>query len=182
LPTGSGTFRSISQDDFRGQGNEQIRLAILFKVLRQVWLIATFIVAVLGFAAAIALGIWASRSGRPNLPDYIEVRDSPGKSFKAALLNWSGGGGISPYCNSSVAVAPLEASQEDLSRVEFVVFEDEDCDNFISNENSPKIEWVSDSDLRIVFSIKRAEISLRSVRLRRLDASRKVAIQFEIRE
>ena len=95
---------------------------------------------------------------------------SPNGSMKAVVVVRAGGGGISPYCNSSVYVVP---SANAPLGPEFTVF-DGDCVTF--QEFDQDVAWVSDQSLRIGLSALSGKMTFRGT-----DKSGQVRVDFVLR-
>jgi hypothetical protein len=79
---------------------------------------------------------------------------------------------------------PAGASRQSLGDERFHVYFGA-CDSFAPNvrrevERSPRVEWTAADEVRVTFSIFRSLIAPAEVKLRRLDASRSVHVQFVI--
>lgn len=129
----------------------------------------------------LGLGVVAFGFGRflPSADDhYIGLVPSPSGHMKAAHITRSGGGGISPYCSESIAVVPTTAAEAEILREELEVYSSDDCDSFADHRLSPIIEWLSETRLRITFSTRRTAATMKSIKLKKQDASGRVAIEF----
>jgi len=60
----------------------------------------------------------------------------------------------------------------------FNVYSSTDCDTFADQSPSPVVEWISDTTLKISFSINGTSASMRTVLLRKQDASGQVGVEF----
>lgn len=109
---------------------------------------------------------------------YINFYPSPSGSVKAALIIRDGGGAISPHCSETIIISPATASDEEILMEELEVYSSSDCSTFSDHTPSPVIEWLSDTKLKIAFSLNGTAASMKSVKLRKQDASGHVAIEF----
>jgi hypothetical protein len=118
----------------------------------------------------------------PSGDHYIDFHPSPSGHMKAAFIGRAGGGGISPYCDEAIAVAPTAVVEEELMTGKFDIFSSGDCGRFADHSPSPTIEWVSNEKLKVSFSIKGTAKSMRSVQLRGRDLSGYIGIEFKAHE
>src|SRR3954463_257090 len=110
-----------------------------------------FVLFVLAFAGLIALAYLFSFGPRASqaygAPDFSKSFVAPDGRMRAMLLNYNGGGAISPYCYDVVSVLPASAPDAQAGHERFEVFSGE-CDSFELNEairtieKSPIIEWL----------------------------------------
>ena len=116
-------------------------------------------------------------------PDYVSYLPSPDGSMKVATSTWEGGGAISPYCNVRVTVVPADATPAAASAEAMTVFEGE-CGTFgVENgvaENSPNAVWQDARTLKVFVSIADTVPAAASIKLRRQDASGRVAVTFDV--
>jgi len=112
---------------------------------------------------------------------HVNLKSSPSGLMKAALISRFGGGAISPYCTEAIAVAPSTATETMIMTEKFEIFSSNECDTFSDYSPSPVVEWVSDTKLKVSFSINRTAAFMRTVRLKKQDASGRVSIEFTIR-
>jgi hypothetical protein len=115
-------------------------------------------------------------------PDRLQLYPSPDGKYQAELLSWAGGGGLSPYCNQTLIVFPASVSLKQVQRDRRYEVYSGECDDFADHSPSPKITWRSDRALDILFSINRTAASSRSVKLRKLDATGNVKLEFAAKE
>lgn len=90
---------------------------------------------------------------------------SPDKRYKAILFSEYGGGAMSPYCFDYVSVVPASLGIEKSSEKKFHVYEG-GCHSFGTfgkkhnglpvMENAPLLNWVSASELEVVFDKNKA--------------------------
>ncbi|WP_143540344.1 hypothetical protein [Rhizobium chutanense] len=108
---------------------------------------------------------------------------SPNGSFKAVLTTWTSGGAISPYCYDRLTVVPVGVPTDKTSASDMAVFEAE-CATFALRdgmiENSPSITWEGDEKLKVKFSISGSALEPATVKLRKQDASGRIAVGFEV--
>jgi hypothetical protein len=112
---------------------------------------------------------------------YVNIESSPSGYMKAALISRSGGGAISPYCTEAIAVALSAATEKEIMTQEFEIYSSNECDTFSDHSPSPVVEWVSDTKLKVSFSINKTAASMKTVQLKKRDASGQVSIDFTIR-
>jgi hypothetical protein len=152
-------------------------------LVRIVRITGTTFILLLAIIGGITVVIWfvPKNPPTPRAPDGIRFSPSPDAKFKAALLTFAGGGALSPYCYEKVSIVPAAATDHDAAEDRFEVYSGP-CDSFSSTNNiieqSPKLEWLSDTELRITISINSTAMGLRAVRLKKQDASRKVRVAF----
>lgn len=107
---------------------------------------------------------------------------SPSGAFKAVLTTWTGGGAGSSYCNDRLTVVPVGTPPDKASASDMAVFEAE-CASFALrndiSENSPIVSWEGDDRLKVKFSTTETGLQLATVKLRKQDASGRVAVEFE---
>jgi hypothetical protein len=133
--------------------------------------------------ATILFWFWRYTRSGEDKPEVVTFTASPNGSYKAALATWAGGGGISPYCYNRLTVVPAGASPDESIARDRVVFEAE-CDSFAAPNgkigNSPAVRWESDQKLKVTFSILGSALHPAAVKLRKQDASGRIAIDFEV--
>ena len=141
------------------------------------------VIGVLAVIGCVAIFRFVLPSTKKDKPDSVAVTPSPSGSYKAVLTTWAGGGGISPYCYNRLTVIPTAATTNSESATAMAVFEGE-CATFpLRNgavENSPSIHWESDTKLKVRFSINGTALFPATVKLRKQDASGRVAIEFGV--
>ncbi|GGD74556.1 hypothetical protein [Caballeronia grimmiae] len=115
-------------------------------------------------------------------PDGLKSLTSPSGQFQAILLTWAGGGGISPYCNEALLVTPSSKSQQQAELEKRYEVYSSECGEFADHSPSPKITWRSDDVLSVTFSINTTAAGPTNVRLKKIDASGRVRIEFEAKE
>lgn len=106
----------------------------------------------------------------------VSSQPSPNGKWKAVWRR-GGGGAWSQSCQSDIYVAPASVPDDKVHlSVAYLVFSS-DCDLF-GDHNGSKVEWLSDTDLKIEFSTTGyAE----PVTLRGRDVSQTVRISFSVR-
>jgi hypothetical protein len=144
------------------------------------WILATVGAVVIGLyliAAGLVTAIPGGKSDR-----YVSVVLSPNRKFKAAQITYAGGGAISPYCENTVLVVPASIPDDVAEREKrYEVFSAE-CDTFADHSRSPKVEWISDSSLKITFSINSTALTGHKVSLKKIDTSGSVGLNFVAHE
>jgi hypothetical protein len=157
--------------------------------MRLVRIIAKIVVIALAFVGAVSLVPYTAPKGAAKAPFGGDVSvhfiPSPDASMKAALVYYTGGGAISPYCSIVVSVLPDTGSETDAQDKKFTVFTGE-CAGFAVRNgavlNSPIIEWVSNTTLRITSSINATMLTPVTVTMKKRDASGRVTLQYEAHE
>jgi len=109
---------------------------------------------------------------------FVKALSSPSGKYKAIVFTNAGGGAISPSCFQRISVAPASIKESEVERMPQHEVYSGPCDSFTNHEPSPKVQWTSDSSLRIEFSINETAISPSQVRLKKVDASNSVAVSF----
>lgn len=110
---------------------------------------------------------WSINRLFPDQPTLASI--SPNGSLKALLVVRAGGGGLSPYCNSSVYVVP---TAEALPMPDDIVFRG-DCVTL--QEFKKQVTWLSDGILQITVPVLLSDMYFRSV-----DKSRRVRVLFAV--
>jgi hypothetical protein len=147
----------------------------------------TALLMLLAIIGGITVTIWLVPKGHraEPAPDHIKFLASPGAKFKAAVLTFAGGGALSPYCYEKVSIIPAAATGHDAAESRFEIYS-RPCDSFAPRnsiiEQSPKLDWLSDDELRITISINRTAISPAAVRLKKQDASGNVRVEFLVHD
>jgi hypothetical protein len=152
------------------------------KLLRLLLRTAVIALSLIGAFNVLVFVLHKTSSSSTLPPDEHRSFPSPDGSYRAELLTWAGGGGLSPYCNEAVLVVPIsvDVKQTDLiSRYE--VYSGQ-CGSFADHSFSPKIAWESGNILHISFSINSTVVSAASVRLKKTDATGAVKIDFNAHE
>jgi hypothetical protein len=106
---------------------------------------------------------------------------SPDGKYKAMLLIEAGGGAGSGYCDTQVLIIPESYDERiaALKRNRYEVYSG-GCDELPGHDGSPKLEWVSDNNLKITLSINSSAQEPEDVRLRKLDDSQQVRVTFVV--
>ena len=150
-------------------------------MLKGLFYIVIVMLAVVGFATILWFAL-PSTSMKENKPDYVSLTPSPNGNYKAVLSTWAGGGAISPYCYDRLTVVPTGVPANSESASDMAVFESE-CATFPLRdgaiENSPSIHWESDTRLKVKFSIDATARLPATVKLRKQDASGRIAVEFD---
>jgi hypothetical protein len=114
-------------------------------------------------------------------PDHIKFVGSPDGKLKAAVLTFAGGGALSPFCYEKVAIIPASATDHEVTDNRFEVYSGP-CHGFAPRndiiEPSPRLDWLSDTALRITISINATAVQPIKVDMKKQDASGKVRIEF----
>jgi hypothetical protein len=130
------------------------------------------------------VGFVRHKSGPPEepKPDARQSFPSPDGSFRADLLTWAGGGGISPYCSQALLVVPMSV---DVKKADpdsrYQVYAGQ-CDSFADHSFSPKISWMPGHVLHVSFSINSTAALATSVTLKKVDTTGTVRVEFDARE
>ncbi|MBK5183248.1 hypothetical protein [Paraburkholderia domus] len=127
--------------------------------------------------------VWhTSKGSEEPPPDARHSFPSPDGNYRAELLTWAGGGGISPYCHQALLVVPasVDVGQAGLAS-RYTVYTGE-CDDFSDHGFSPKIVWMSSTALHVSFSINSTATLPATVRLKKIDVTGTVRVEFEARE
>ncbi|AUG42043.1 hypothetical protein CXP47_19895 [Pseudomonas chlororaphis] len=138
-----------------------------------------FVLAAIGLFTVLKHGV-ILLIGMIDDPDdlYTQVYPSPSGRYSAALVSRSGGGAIAPFCSDEVLVFnSLLDVEEAINSNNYQVYLGE-CDSFLDHAPSPKVQWVSDSELRVGFALGGARMFSRNVNLRGTDASGNVQVRF----
>jgi hypothetical protein len=151
--------------------------------MRIVRIIGATLIIMLAVIGGITVIVWLLPRNHPAppAPDHIRFFASPGEKFKATVLTFAGGGALSPYCYEKVSIVPAAATDRDTAESRFEIYSGP-CDGFAPRndviEQSPKLNWLSDTELRITISINQTAITPVEVRLKKQDASGKVRVEF----
>ena len=117
----------------------------------------------------------------PPAPDHVKYVGSPDGKLKAAVLTFAGGGALSPCCYRKVLIVPVAATDQEVADSRFEVYSGP-CDGFAPRndiiEPSPRLDWLSDTALRITISINATAVQPTKVDMKKQDASGKVRIEF----
>ncbi|PDT02135.1 hypothetical protein CO666_21530 [Rhizobium chutanense] len=153
-------------------------------MIRNGFRIVTAVLAVVGFGTVLLLLLgFALDGGSMGEADGATFVTSPNGSFKAVLTTWTSGGAISPYCYDRLTVVPVGVPTDKTSASDMAVFEAE-CATFALRdgmiENSPSITWEGDEKLKVKFSISGSALEPATVKLRKQDASGRIAVGFEV--
>jgi hypothetical protein len=132
----------------------------------------TAIVVGLAFLAYSVLRALDGFAGPPQSLTYIL---SPDGRLKAVTALEAGGGGIPPYCIKSISVVSAGASDQDAAQEQFLVFAG-DCDS------RPVVEWLSNTGLRITFSLNHRAANPNRFSLKGRDMSGMVTVAFVVTE
>jgi hypothetical protein len=156
--------------------------------MRLVRIIGKILVIAFALVGAISLVLYlVPKAAKPPFGGDVHVRffPSPDASMKAALVSYFGGGGISPYCWTVVSILPDIGSETDAQDKKFTVFTG-GCDGFAVRNgailNSPIVEWLSNTALKITSSINATMLTPATVTMKKRDASGRVTIQYEAHE
>ncbi|MCU1752117.1 hypothetical protein [Pseudomonas sp. 6D_7.1_Bac1] len=109
---------------------------------------------------------------------YIKLYPSPGGGSTAALVSYSGGGGLSPYCYDEIVIFNKTMDvQVAIKDREYQVYS-AGCASFSDRSNSPKIEWTLDSKVRVEFALGRSSLDARKVVMKGVDKTGSVRVEF----
>lgn len=147
----------------------------LLRGLRRTMLIALSLV---GAYTAIVFVIHKTSSSAVPAPDGLQSFPSPDGSYRAELLTWAGGGGLSPYCSQALLVVPTSADVKQADLVSRYEVYSGQCDSFADHSFSPKIVWESGNVLHVSFSINSTFTSAASVKLKKTDTTGAVKVEF----
>jgi hypothetical protein len=144
------------------------------------WILATVGAVVTGLYFIAAGLVTAIPGVKPDR--YVSTVLSPNGKFKATKITYTSGGAISPHCDDTILVMPA-ANPDDVAEREkrHEVFSAE-CDSFADHNSSPKVEWISDGNLQITFSINSTALTPNKVSLKKIDASGSVRVNFVAHE
>lgn len=115
-------------------------------------------------------------------PDAVQSFPSPDGRYHAKLFTWAGGGGISPYCQQALLVVPASADIEQASFDSIYEVYSSDCDAFGDHNFSPKIVWTTGDALHVSFSINSTAAFPATVKLKKVDTTGVVRVEFDARE
>lgn len=153
-------------------------------MIRSGFRVVTAVFAVVGLCTALFLLLgFALNRGNAGEADGATFVTSPSGSFKAVLTTWTSGGAISPYCYNRLTVVPVGAPPEKTSASDMAVFEAECATFALRNdiiENSPSVSWEGDEKLKVKFSVSGTNQEPATVKLRKQDASGRIAVEFEV--
>jgi len=109
---------------------------------------------------------------------YIELHPSPSGGAVAALVSYSGGGGLAPYCYDEIvifnSVLDVRAAIKEKKYQVYSAL----CASFSGGGNSPKLEWVLDSKVRVEFALGDSEFDVRNVVMKGVDETGGVHVEF----
>jgi hypothetical protein len=131
-----------------------------------------------GAYTAIVFVIHKTSSSAVPAPDGLQSFPSPDGSYRAELLTWAGGGGLSPYCSQALLVVPTSADVKQADLVSRYEVYSGQCDSFADHSFSPKIVWESGNVLHVSFSINSTFTSAASVKLKKTDTTGAVKVEF----
>lgn len=155
--------------------------------MKLVVIVGKLVVIALALIGAFSLLVLAKKNEAAPYGGDAHVRFflSPDSSMKAALVTYAGGGAISPYCWSQVSVVPSSGSEAEAQDKKFAVFTG-GCDGFSVRdgrvEPSPRVEWLSNSELKVTSSINSTLLTPATVTMKKRDASGRVTIRYEAHE
>ncbi|MDN7180719.1 hypothetical protein M0D69_22505 [Caballeronia sp. SEWSISQ10-4 2] len=151
----------------------------LLRWLRRIIVIALSLVGMYGVMGFVLHKIKTTEEPKP---DALQSFPSPDGRYRAELLTWAGGGGISPYCHQALLVVPASVDAGQASPASKYGVYSGECDDFADHGFSPKIAWMSSNALRVSFSINSTAALPATVRLRKIDATGTVRVEFDARE
>jgi hypothetical protein len=141
-------------------------------------------ISILGFSGYVVVPIL-----RPVLvPPPGHAFLSPDGKYKAVYVLDAGGGAGGGYCLAQVLIVPASYNERmaplDRNRWRWDVEKYEvffgPCDSFPDHTGSPKLEWISDNNLKIALSIQSTGLMPHDFRLRGVDDSRQVRVTFVV--
>ena len=150
-------------------------------MIRNVLLSVVGLFALIGLVISALLGWTAYVQWRPEQPVF--VKEIPHGQFKAVQLTYASGSALTggAICVNKVSVLPTSADAAQATSARFNIFV-ANCASFADHSPSPKIEWLSDSSLRITAAINDTVLSLAPLTVRSLDASGTIRLQLEAHE
>jgi hypothetical protein len=120
-------------------------------------------------------------------PEVTFSFPSQNGKYNAVILGFAGGGGLSPYCCDKVLVIPSSVDWREAYRTpnkyksgegRYEIFTKQ-CDSFRDQTGSTKpMNWITDNELQITFSINSSAIFTEDVHLRKLDDSKQVNVKY----
>jgi hypothetical protein len=113
---------------------------------------------------------------------FAKVISSPNGKYKAVVISEAGGGGLSPYCNERIAIAPSIVENSTIELASTYNVYSGVCDTFANHEASPELKWLSDSSLQIAISINTTAMYPRQISLKKMDASKEILVSFLVHE
>lgn len=113
-------------------------------------------------------------------PDWVNTFPSPDGRYRAELLTWAGGGGISPYCVNVLLVVPSSADAGQAGFASKYEVYSGDCDNLFDPSLSSKITWTTGNDLHVSLSINGTAAFPATVKLKKTDTTGAVRVAFDI--
>jgi hypothetical protein len=89
---------------------------------------------------------------------------------------------MSPYCHQALLVVPasVDAGQAGLAS-KYEVYSG-DCDDFADHSFSPKIAWMTGNTLHVSFSINSTAALSATVKLKKIDTTRAVRVEFDAQQ
>lgn len=115
-------------------------------------------------------------------PDSIRSLTSPNGDYRADLLTWAGGGGLSPYCYETLLVTPVTVSvQQAESQPRYEVYSG-GCGDFSDHSSSPKVSWITNNKIHVSISINETSKFPMTVKLKKTDATDTVQVVFDAEE
>jgi hypothetical protein len=148
------------------------------KLLRGLRRTTVFALSLVGAYTVIGFAIHKTSSSTVPAPDGLQSFLSPDGSYRAELLTWAGGGGLSPYCSQALLVVPASADVKQAGLISPYEVYSGQCDSFADHSFSPKIVWGPGNVLHVSFSINSTFASAASVKLKKTDATGAVKIEF----
>ncbi len=138
-------------------------------LIRLLAVIAVIAILALAFNAAISRLVPAGEPDR-----YISTMFSPAGNHKAVRVTYVGSGFVA-FCTDVIAVLPYSAPDEIAASDERYQVLSVACDTFADQHASPKIEWLSDTELQI--TIKTVSPQARKPELKPHDASGAISLR-----
>lgn len=141
-------------------------------------LVGAFKIAAIALPHLLSNGSPTSRSGELLTKEVA----SPSGRHKAIVFTNADGGAISPYCYQRISIALATVKISDVELLPKHEVYSGPCDSFANHEASPKLQWTTDSSLRIEFPINSTATSPSAVSLKKSDASNTIAVSFYAHE
>lgn len=109
---------------------------------------------------------------------YVKLYPSPMGGLTAALVNYSGGGALSPYCYESIVVFNSIVDIQTVIKDKRYEVYSAACSSFSNGDISPKITWVLDGKVRVEFALDGLDSGRRDVVMKGTDSTGGVHLEF----
>ena len=106
---------------------------------------------------------------------------SPDGKFKAVRITFVAGG-AAPFCFDNVSVMFAAYPDEFAQREKAYEVYAAPCGSFANREPSPKLEWLSGSELKIAHAARPAASNVKPMRTKNIDVTKSVHVTFVERE